>query len=103
MDVRKYMASERSVHYPYGNKWVAVVWNCKTKIHTLTRDGVSCQAFIPEPTGQPYIDFVWVNAENENDVWIDEDSTVAGGIDINYAKEIRKELANAIKYLEDVS
>jgi hypothetical protein len=55
---------------------------------------------IPKESYEPYIDFVWVQKEDDGEVWIDEDKTTNGGLSTHAAITVAKELLDAARWLK---
>ena len=112
MNMKKVILSNagKEAHFPGDNTAVAVCWN----VHRVEKkiegaDGLTYKAEVwersPSPHGnkepQAYIDFVTVREDGE-DTWEDEDSPVDGGLSIEFAEKIAKELVRAIQYTKEM-
>lgn len=97
----KYVIGNRIIHLPEGCEYVAACWNCDLQSKSVVADGIEYKAMVPTPKGKPYIDFVWIRGE-EGDYWIDEDSPVRGGLNLEFALKIKQELEIACEYLKTV-
>ena len=92
-----YFVSEREVHM-VGNS-VGVCWNLEEAEKQLKDENeVVYKAKINIRSGRPYIDFVDIRKDGDS-FYVDEDSSVVGGIDVGFAKEIVEELKLAIEYI----
>lgn len=92
--------SEKEVHM-FGNS-VGVCWNLEEdEKHLKGKDGIVYKAKVKIRSGDPYIDFVNIR-ERDGEFYEDEDSSVAGGISIEFAKKILGELQLALEYIESL-
>ena len=79
---------------------VAVCCKVVPKTKTITKDGIDYKAEVYVRTKvPPYIDFINIR-EDEDEVWEDDDSPVDGGLSLEMAVKIHKELGEAIEYLK---
>ena len=53
-----------------------------------------------EEFGEKYIDFVDVRRDNDDEWYEDDDSPVVGGIDVEFAEQIRDELSAAVEIMK---
>lgn len=91
-----YFVNEREVHM-FGDS-VGVCWNLIEEEKRIYIAGVISPVKVDVRSGAPYIDFVWIRKRDE-EFYEDEDSPVAGGIDVEVAKKIVNELNLAIEYI----
>jgi hypothetical protein len=83
---------------------VAVCWNLKRSEKKIKgEDGLTYKAEVWERTSiEPYIDFVRILKNRDEEFYEDDDSSVAGGISLKGAERIRDELTKAIDYLKSL-
>lgn len=81
----------REIHLPSGNQTVAIVWDLTEREIGTTKEYIR--------SSYPYIDFVSIRGK-EGGYYEDEDSPVAGGLSITFARTIALELERACQYLE---
>jgi hypothetical protein len=82
---------------------VAVCWNLRNEIVNRLINGVQFSGVKKVRYGNPYIDFVTVDVDSHTGQnYENDDSSVAGGISPEYAKQIVEELQRAIEYIKTV-
>jgi hypothetical protein len=91
--------SNKEAHFPDGNDHVAVCWNIRDVTRTIKgEDGLAYKAQVWErKENKFYIDFITFR-RHEGLFVEDEDSPVDGGLSIEFAEKITKELNRAIEY-----
>jgi len=96
MEPKIYHLRDREVHQ-FGF-YVSVVWRVKEQ--TEEQEG-NRRTITTVRDGKPYISFYWIRGEGD-DIWIDDDSTVAGGLSVGQAEEVAQGLAAAIAYIRSL-
>lgn len=79
-----------------------VRWNSVTRKTVTVSEGRRVIEETSERSGEPYIDFVIVRSDGEEN-YLDDDNPVAGGLGLQDALELQTELDKAIKYLKQVT
>ena len=105
MEPKIYFLNEREIHL-IGDA-VAICWNVRfQKCEIIGDDGLVYTANRPMREtgtyGGPYIDFVSIRTDGEGELYVDDDSPVAGGLTADYAEKIAQELLEAAAYLRRV-
>jgi len=101
-EVKVYHLEYTSKEAHMAGDMVAICWTTRMVRKVFTApDGETYRADVQERYGKPYIRLMQVR-EYEGEIYEDEDSPVAGGIDIVEARRLIAELAWAIDYLEAV-
>jgi hypothetical protein len=94
---------ERELHFPKNgdgfNRYVAVAWQLKEESAKDHQGDTVITTTRKVRVGEPYIRFTMLR-EFSNGFAEDEDSPVAGGLSLVFAKEIARELELACVYLE---
>lgn len=80
----------------------AVRWNVRKSTKTITVDGMDYKAQTYERSGKPYIGFYTVREDSKGEPWIDEDSPVDGGMGVEWAEQMHRELGLAIEYMKEL-
>lgn len=89
MESKIYKVDGKEIHL-FGF-YVGVIWSLDTYQRI---DGTP----ISERTGAPYIGFPWIRGEDD-DIWLDEDSTLDGGLSADQADEVAQGLLAAAAYI----
>jgi len=98
IEPRIYFVNEKEVHM-VGDS-VGVCWNLtEEKKQIKGEDGLTYVAKINIRSGKPYINFVSIVKTGKGNFYEDEDSSVVGGIEVEFAKKIVDELKLAIEYI----
>jgi len=102
MDITHYQFNGREVHMV--GDYAGVVWNTKPQKKTVKDDsGTVYTAYLQFRYGEPYIDFVSIRlSHDEDEAWEGEDSPVDGGLGLDEAIQLSKELTLAIEYLSTI-
>lgn len=82
--------------------YVGVCWNgryVKKSLPSLPMHRSTIREW-QRASSKPYIDFVWLREDPDGDPYEDEDSPVAGGIDVDVARQTANELIKAAEYIE---
>jgi len=95
--VKKYQ-THREIHMI--GDYVAVAWNTREERREIKgEDGLTYKATVQVRSGRPYIDFVTVEETKSGECYENEDSPVDGGISVNAAEQVARELIEAAAYL----
>jgi hypothetical protein len=99
-DTIKYATGSSCLAKSFGS-YVCVCWNARREKKTITQGGITYTAQVPVAKGEPYISFRELRqSEDDEEEWfLDEDSTVGGGIRRSEDEKMRKELDAAVEYL----
>jgi len=101
MDAKDFKIIDSRAIYMAG-KYVAVVLPVIKKDFRKVIDDIEYKgsAKIADLSGKPYIDFIDLRHDDRDDEWyIDDDSPVAGGLDIGFSDQIANEIRAAIAYI----
>ena len=97
MEPKVYFIDNREIHQ-FGF-YVSVVWATEDREERQGNRRVVTTARDGDP---PYISFLWIRNEDE-ETWIDEDSTVAGGLRVDQAEEMAQGLLAAAAYIRSLA
>lgn len=96
MEPKIYYLLEKEIHQ--FNFYVSVVWN--TREHVDREGGRRIVTQVRD--GEPYIGFPWIRGEGD-DVWIDDDKTISGGLTADQAEEVARGLLAAAAYIRSLT
>jgi hypothetical protein len=99
-DVKVYIIKDYRMEAHMIGEYVGVCWKL-TPSSELIPDG---NGYIRKESivrmGKPWITFLWIRKDVNDEVYLDEDSPVVGGFHVDAAKTIKTELEWAIAYYE---
>lgn len=99
--MKEYILDYYEIHLPSGCEYAAVCWRIDREETQEVVGRRLMRTFKPVRKGVPFIDLVTIRGE-EGDYWLDKNSPVAGGMYLDHARKIAKELALACDYLEEI-
>jgi|SRR3990172_4918823 len=91
-----YFLNEKEVHM-FGD-YVGVVWNLRIQRQKFKGEDGLIHISESKVRGKPYIDFIIISQEGNKDPW---EEPYEGGLYLNDAIKVSKELKEAIRYLRD--
>ena len=103
MNIKKYVIGGQEIHIIDGAVSVAVCWNIEEKRKTIEQDGIEYSAVVPIRKGKPYISFITLCYDGYDDFYVDDDSSVDGGLSLSKGWSVLEELRKACEYIREAT
>jgi hypothetical protein len=98
-EVKKYFTTNSEIEAHMIGSYVGVCWNIKeVEENRINLEGHRIKVITSLRVGKPYISFPWI----DDDSYERSDSTVGGGLSLEQAEQVLKELQWACGYIKEV-
>lgn len=103
-EVKKHILEDIPTEIHMIGEWVGVRWNLNQRKVRKDMEGEDGKTYtwngvVYDRDGPPHITFPDIR-ERGDEVWLDDDDTISGGITVEEAEEVMRELAWAIEYIK---